>query len=227
MSLNFTTNTKRALDELSIEPNIAVKIEGFDVLFSANPLKEYITINCPGFFIGEEGFFVGGLKDISPDLNKTLIDSRSTTYTIRQQINHDEGKSSSISTMTVGLVDKDQFVTNLISPGQVLDDILGRRVQIFVTFGSVSFFDDAIEIFKGTVAGVESGPGLIRLKINHPDAKKNVEIFQKIETTLSSAISSTQTSIPVEDSSAYITPSGPLRTYARIESGEIIEYTSV
>ena len=123
---------------------------------------EYITINCPGFFIGSEGFFIGGLKAAQPDANKTLIDSKSTSFTIRQQINHDEGKTSSVSSMNVGLVDKDKFVSEVISPGFLLEDILGRKAQIFVTYGTVSFFEDAIEVFKGFVTSVDSGPGLIK-----------------------------------------------------------------
>jgi len=228
MSLDFTTPTRRALRELSIEPNIAVKIEGLDVLFSAQPLLEFITVNCPGFFVGADGFFVGGLKEIEPERNRTLIDSQSTTFTIRQQINYEEAETSSISTMNIGLVDKDEFITNVISPGFQIEEIMGARVQVFVTFGQVSFFEDAVEIFKGFVTAVTSGPGLVTLKINHPDTRKNIEIFQRLESTLSFDISATQAAIFIDDTSSYLEPTGPLRTFVRIEeTEELIEYTSV
>lgn len=226
MAIEITNNTRRALQELKIEPNIIIKIDGLDILFSAQAVKEFITIGCPGFFIGAEGYFIGGLKDIEPERNKTIIDDASTTYSIKQQINHDEGKSSSISTMTIGLVDKDGIATQLITPGELVEDIMGRKVQVFVTYGDVSFFEDSIEIFKGVVTAVDSGPGLVKLKINHPDNKKKVQLFKSVETRTSAAMNATQTTVAVGDGSTFFEPQGPLSSYLRIED-ELIEYTGV
>ena len=225
MAIQLTNNTTRALREPNIEPNIIVKFEGLDTLFSARPIQEFLRINDPGFFIGGEGLFVGGLIDIEPDKNRTLLDSRSTTFTIRQQMNYDEGRSSSVSTMSVGLVDKDQFVSLLISPGNLINEILGVKAQIFIAYGDVSFFEDAIEIFKGVVASVNSGAGIVSFKINHPDNKKQVNLFKSVETRLTTNINATQTTIEVENGTSFLLPSGPLATYLRVGS-ELIQYTS-
>lgn len=226
MALNITKNTQRALKEVAIKPNIIVKFEGLDILFSAQAVEEYIKINDPGFYIGAEGYYIGGLTEIQPDKNKTLIDSRSTTFSIRQQINHDEGNSSSISTLTVGLVDKDQFVTLLITPGEIVEEVLGRKVQVFVTFGSVDFFEDSIEIFKGFVSDIDSGAGSIKIKLNHPDNKKKINLFTSIDTALTATVNATDTVFPIENASAFLTPSGPMTTYLRVGS-EIVQYTGV
>jgi len=226
LALELTTATRRALKELAIEPNLTVKFEGLDLLFSTQALKEYITIGCPGFFIGADGYFIGGLKDISPDLNKTIVDSQSTTWSIRQQINYDEGKSNSISTMTIGLVDKDQIATQLITPGDLVEELMGRKAQVFVNFGETSFFEDAVEIFKGFVTSIESDPGLVKIKLNHPDNKKNVNLFQSRETKLTSAINSTATTLAVEDASTFIEPSGPVNSYLRIGT-ELIQFDTI
>lgn len=226
MSLELTPRMLRALSELSIEPNIAMKFEGLDVIFSNNPVQDFVTIGCPGFFIGADGYFVGGLKDIEPERNRTLIDDSSVNQTIRQQINHDEGKSSSISNMNIGLVDKDQYVTELISPGFLLPEIMGRKAQVFVTFGNVSFFEDAIEVFKGFTTSVESFPGLVKFKLNHPDNKKKVELFKSVTTRLTANINTTQTSIAVEDASSYFEPQGSLSSYLRI-GNELIQYSTI
>lgn len=226
MALELTTATLRALQETSIEPNIVVEFDGLDVLFSAKAVKEFIKINDPGFFIGSEGYFIGGLFDVDPETNKTLIDSQSTTFSIKQQINHDEGKSSSISSMTIGLVDKDEYVTLVISPGQVLEDVLGRQVTVSITYGDVSFFEDSIQIFKGFVTEVNSTAGLVKFKINHPDNKKNVKLFKKVSTAITSAINASQTTIAVDDASGFYEAVDALGTYLRIGS-EVIEYTNI
>lgn len=226
MAISLTNRTQRALREAGIEPNIIVRFEGLDVSFSAQAVKEFIKINDPDLYIGDEDFYIGGLRDIDPAKNKTLIDGEGTTFRIQQQMNHDEGKSSSISTMTIGMIDKDQYVTLLISPGQILEDIIGRKAQIFVTYGQVSFFEDAIEVFKGFVSTADSGTGVVRFKINHPENKKKVDLFKAVETRLDANINASQTTLTVEDGSTFIEPVGPMNSYIRIGE-EIIEYTTV
>jgi len=226
MAIPLTTRTQRALRETGIEPNIIVRFEGLDTLFSAQPVQEFINIGDPDLFVGDSDFFIGGLRDVDPSINRVLVDSEGTSFRIQQQINHDEGKSSSVSSMTVGLVDKDQYVTLLISPGQLIEDILGRKAQIFVTYGVVSFFEDALEVFKGFVTTVDSGTGVVRFKLNHPETKKKVNLFKTFETRLDANINATQTTITVEDGSVLLEPSGPLTTYLRI-GAEIIQYTTV
>lgn len=226
MSIDLTPRTLRALEEISIEPNISMVFEGLDVIFSNNPVQEFVTINCPGFFIGAEGFFIGGLKDIEPERNRTLIDDSSVNQTIRQQINHHEGSSSSISNMNIGLVDKDGYVTELISPGIILPDVMGRKVQVFVTVGRVSFFEDAFEIFKGFVTHLESFAGKVKFKVNHPDNKKKVDLFKSVSTKITALMNATQTTLDVADASSFFEPSGPMSSYLRINE-EVIEYTGV
>jgi len=226
VALDLSIRTRRALEQTNIEPNIIVKFEGIDILFSAQSVKEIIRIGDPGFFIGAEGYFIGGLFNIEPEKNRTLIDSQSTTFTIRQQMNYDEGESSSVSSMSVGLVDKDEIITRIVTPGEFVPDVLGSKAQIFITFGAVSFFDDSIEIFKGVVTAIDSHSGIVKFKLNHPDTKKIVKLFKIVETRLAVSINASQTDIELEDASSLFTPTGPFEAYLRIGT-EIIQYTGV
>lgn len=226
MALDLTTRTRRALQDVSIEPNIIVRFEGLDIAFSTLTVKEFIRINDPGFFLGAEGYFVGGLFDLEPEKNRTILDGQSTSFSIQQQMNYDEGTSSSVSQINVGLIDEDQFVSALVSPGQLIDDMLGRQVQVYVTFGSVSFFEDAILVFKGIVSAIDSGAGIIKFKVNHPDTKKKANVFKSVETRLVSNINSTQVSFDVEDASSFFMPQGSLKTYLRVGT-ELIRYTTI
>jgi len=225
MAIELTPRTQRALDEISIEPNLIVRIDGFETLFSAIPVREFLTYGYPDTFFGDPDIFYGGLVDVEDQ--KNYIDSRSTTYTIRQQISYDdEAGGSSISTMTIGLVDKNEEVSRLISPSFDVEDMLGRKVEVFISFGDTDFFEDAVLIFKGFVTKIDSTSGLIKLKLNHPDTKKDIKLFQSVETQLNGAINASDTTITVDSTENFIAPQDVLSTYIRIED-ELIQYTGL
>ncbi len=224
MALELTPRTRRALEELSIEPNLVVEVDGYDHLFGAVSIKELLTYGFGDVRYGDDGIFYGGLVD--KENQKTYIDSASTTYVIRQQMSYDdEAGASSISSMTIGLVDKNQEVSRLISPGFDLEDILGRKINVYQLFGESDFFEDAVLVFKGFVTKIDSMPGLIKLKINHPDNKKNVKLFKTVETRLDGSINASQTTITVDSTANFIEAQGPLTTYIRVED-EIMQYTA-
>lgn len=225
MAIDLTPRTRRALDELSIEPNLIVRIDGLSTLFSAVPVREFITYGYPDIFYGDADLYYGGLID--KEDQKNYLDSQSTTFTIRQQINYDdESGASSISSMNIGLVDKNGEVSQLISPGFDLEDILGRKIEVFNAFGESDFFEDAILVFKGFVTKIDSGSGIIKFKINHPDNKKQVKLFKTTETKLTANINASQTSFVVVDASNFQEPVDVLSTYLRI-GDEIMQYTTV
>lgn len=225
MAIELTARTKRALDELSIEPNLIIRIDGLSTLYGSTAIREFLTYGYDEVEYGDEGIFYGGLVD--KEDQKQYIDSATTTYTIRQQMSYDdEAGASSVATMNIGLVDKNQEISQLISPGFDLEDILGRRVDVFYTFGDTDFFEDSIQVFKGFVTKIESRPGLIIFKINHPDAKKQVELFKSVETQLDGSITASDTTISVNDASSFFEPASPLTTYLRI-GDEVVQYTGI
>lgn len=224
MAIELSNRAQRALEELSIEPNLIVRIDGYSTLFGAAPIREFLTYGYPDVFFGDPDIYYGGLIDVTDQ--KPYVDSKNTTYSIKQQISYDdEAGGSSISTMTIGLVDKNGEVSELISPSFILDDILGRKVEVFQSFGDTDFFEDSVLVFKGFVTKIESGPGFIKLKINHPDNKKNVKLFKTTETQLNGAINSSQTTITVDSTDNFLEPVGPMTNYIRIDD-EIIQYTT-
>jgi len=222
MAIPLTTATLKSLQELSIEPNLSIKIEGYDTIFSAIPVKDFLLYGCPDVFFGDPDTFYGGLKEV--ENNKTYIDSQTTTYSVKQQMNYDEGNASSISSMTIGLVDKNGEISQLISPGFDIEDMLGRKIQVYATFGDVSFFEDALLIFRGFVTKIDSTAGLIKFKINHPDNKKQLKLFKTVETKLNGAVNASQTTLTVDDASTFINQQGALSAYIRIDD-ELIQYT--
>jgi hypothetical protein len=222
MALEITNNTQRALGDVSIQPNIVIKFEGIDYYFSSAVVKDYVRIGDPDLLI-DGSWTIGGFRPIQN--NKTYIDSKSTTYTIRQQINYDEGDGNSVQTMTVGLIDKDEFITQLISPGFLVEDILARKAQVFVGFGVTSFSDDYVEVFKGFVTKVQSLPGSITFTINHPDNKKKINLFKSFSGELSANIQTTALTATLNTTTGLKTRiPGVLETYLKIDD-EVMKYT--
>lgn len=235
MALELSNPTQRALDETTIEPNIAVRIDGVDQLFSAVTALEAIFIGDDFLFIGgksedkdnfifKDDWFIGGFCPVMN--NKEYIDLNRTTFSIRQQINYDEAEGSSIQTMNIALVDKNQEITELISPGFIVDDILGRKFQVYYGFGTTSFFDDYVLLFRGFCTTIQSLPGVVVFKLNHPDNKKNVQLFKTSSTTADGAINASQTTITADDTSNFFEPSDAVATYIRIDD-EIMQYTGI
>jgi len=223
MAIELTNRTLNALRQTNIEPNMIVKFDGYDILFSVVAVQELIRIGDPGLFI-DGTWFIGGLRPIVN--NRTLLDLDSTTTRITQQINFDEARGSSVSTMNLSFIDKNNEISALISPGIVLPEMFGRKVQVFLTFGTSSFFEDSVEIFKGFVTAWDSGAGNIKFKINHPENKKMVDLFISPENALEATINSGVTSLTMEDASTLFEPTGPISSYLQIED-EIIEFTNV
>jgi hypothetical protein len=224
MALELTNNTVRALSDLSLEPSIVLQIEGVDDIFSSGATKEYIRIGDENLFI-DGTWYIGGFRELIN--NKQLIDSDKTSYSIRQQMNYDTNESSSISNMTVGLIDKDGAVTELITPDNATEyDILGRKAKVYLGFGTTSFNDDYLLIFQGYVTEIESNAGLISIKINHPDNKKKISLFKEFTTKLTASITgNTILTCTVEDTSGFLPEvSGLLETYAVINN-EVVRYT--
>lgn len=222
MALEISVNTQRALSNTSIEPTIAVKIQGVDFVFSSGQVKEYIKIGDPGLFI-DGTWSVGGFRELIT--NRGYIDNRTTTFTIRQQINYDEGDGSSVSTMTIGMIDKDELISKLISPGFLAEDILGRKAQVFVGFGQTSFADDYIEVFKGFITKVQSFPGQINFTINHPDNKKKVGLIKGFAGSVSSNIQNSDLNMTINSTDNLLSRvPGVLETFVKINN-EIIKYT--
>jgi hypothetical protein len=224
MALEITNNTLRALSDLSLEPSIALKIDGIDDIFSSGATKEYIRIGDENLFI-DGTWYIGGFRELIN--NKQLIDSDKTTYSIRQQMNYDTNESSSISNMTIGLIDKDGIVTRLITPNNDEEyDLLGRKAKVYLGFGTTSFNDDYLLIFQGYITEIDSNAGLVSIKINHPDNKKKISLFKEFTTKLTSTIAGTTVlTCDVEDTSGLL-PAIPdfLDTYIVINN-EVMRYT--
>lgn len=231
MAFELTNSALAATSGVNVEPQIVLKIDGVDTVYGAVEITDVIRVGDPGLLIGDD-WVIGGSAPVDDQADYISLDG--TTTSIRHQLNQDTGIGTSISSMTVCLIDKNGEITELITPGEVVEDILGRKAKIFLGFQGTNYPDDYITVFRGIIDSIESEAGRVKLNISHPDQKKRQQIFNKIETKLNGAINNSVTTITVDSTTNFLTPvNGPsgandtsLKFYIRIDN-EIIRYTGV
>lgn len=233
MSLQLTEAAKSALSQTTKEPNIVLEIEGVSTLFGAVTILRYALIG-EDLIIGDpetddSAFYIGGFARVADQDNAISLNDTSTS--IRQTLNIDKGQISSISNMSVALIDTGE-ITKLITPGVKIQDILGANCKVYLGF--LGWPDDYATIFRGTITEASSDAGRVVLQINSPDDKKRTNIFKRIDTALTSAITSSQTTITLNSVVGILEkitgPSGSIdtgfETYVKIEN-EVVKFTYI
>src|SRR3972149_5101873 len=123
MSIDLTLNARNASEQLVIEPQLVLEIDGVPTIYGARRIQKYIRIGDPGLEIGDS-WRIGGFNDA--DDQDDLISLDGTTTQISQQLNPDKAAVQSVSSMQVKLLD-DGSITELMSPGFVVTDLMYRR----------------------------------------------------------------------------------------------------
>jgi hypothetical protein len=200
---------------------VLVRIDGYDKLLTALPISTFWRVGDP-YFIGQVGLVVGGVIEDKNALN--YISMQGTTNQITQQITPDKGGASSISSMTIALIDKNSQISRELS--SLTPDILSRRCDVFLGFEESQFPDDFVPIFVGSVSAFDVGVGEVKLRITNPDKLKDQEIFLQVKTNLAAAIDSSQTTITVDDVTNMLIGDDALTSYVKIDE-EIIRYQNI
>jgi hypothetical protein len=222
MALPLTQRTREKLEEGDIQPRYVFCIDGIVDCFTAVLVKKTPRFD-DGLFFDEDVIF-DDLVIIEEQ--KPFISFDGTTKSIKQQLKPDQGSVSSISSITVRLIDKDQFVSKIISPGVKLTDILGQDAELYILFEDTAFPEDAVKILRGPVVDIVSGAGWIELTVNAPNEKARQRLFESLETKLDGAIDNVTTTIVLDRTDDLIIPADTVRSFVRI-GNEFIEYTGV
>lgn len=213
-------------------PNIVVKFTGVDTCYGAVSILKLGTFDEGHLF--DDGLQFDSLV-AEPDQSTLISLSRGTTTNISQNVDIDKGRGNSIQSMQLALIDSNLEMTDLITPGNVVTDILGNEVEVFYGFQETAFPEDYIKIFIGNVDQVDSIPGLVTFNVSHPDNKKRANLFTKATSELDGSITDVQTSLVLDNASDFFEPVvGPdaitidstIKYYVRIED-EIIQYTGI
>jgi hypothetical protein len=232
MVFEVTEAARRATEGAVKEPLLILEIEGLTTILSSKTAFKYAKYGDPGLVYGLPGLVYGGKIPIE-DQEGIISFSTGTTTSISQQLEIDKGRGSSVSSIQVSLVDVRGYASKLISPGVILNEILGKKCRLWFGFEGTAYPDDFIILFRGNVDDVNSAAGTVNINVAHPDQKKRQKIFNIGESVLDGGIDASQTTITVESTSKFLSPVlGPdglndstLKFYIRIDD-EIIRYTS-
>lgn len=229
MALELTETASQLLSQTNITPQIVMQIDGVDTLYGAVEILEIWRIGDAGRDLGDPDLFIGG--QVAVDDQESLISwSGGTSNTISQVLNVDKGTNESISTIKVALIDKGLKATELITPGQVVEDLLGRRAKIWLGEANSSWKDDYIIIFRGIIDDIDAKSGIVTLNLAQ-GANQNRTTFLPAETELDGAISDSDTTITVDSTTDFLSPftnlggsvDETLKLYLRIDD-EIMRY---
>lgn len=223
MAFTLTDPASAAASATVLKPNIVLEIDGYDYYFGVGSIKRYIRVGDPGLLV-DGSWVIGGKRNIENGLPYISMDG--TSSSISQQLNIDKGGATSVTSMQISLLDVNEFVTRLISPGVELTDVLGRECVVYLGFQDNVFPEDYITIFNGMIDEI-SPSGNIILNIANAEQMKRQDVFTAIQVELDGAITNSQTTITVSDATNLHLPvSGKLLTYVKIND-EIIRYTGI
>jgi hypothetical protein len=215
------TEALRAQLESGIKtPQIVLEIEGLPS-FSSVSVGKY-PVYGDEIYYGDEGLYYGGT--IEDDSVLPWISLEKSTNQISQQILPDKGGFSSITNFDVFVIDKDQRVSEMIKPGNLVDDVLGLKAKLYLCFEGAGHPHDSILFFAGIVTGTPVGAGYVKFNLSSAERLKNLEIFPKVSCVLTGAALVGDTTFTVDSTSDFLEPASGLRTYL-IAGDEYIEYT--
>jgi hypothetical protein len=224
MAQELTIETQLKALGLEKEPNIVLKIDGFDDIWGAVQVERIPTYGDFGLLYGQSNLFYGGLV---PDPNaRDYLSLKGTTTRITQQLELDQGGAGSIQALSISLLDTQGELTEKFAPGNIVDDVLSRSATVYFLFQDTAFPDDAIVLFNGIVDQITFGPGVAIIRVAHPDQLKRQEIFTEITHELDGAIDDTETTITLSSTTGMVAPVADFETYIVIND-EIIKYTGI
>lgn len=184
-------------------PVVVVDIVGAPDILTNQDVSTTALYGDPNLQYGTPGLVYGGLRpylttnpDGSQRTFKNYLVLDKSSFTLQQRIEPEQGKAS-VGTLTLAFIDPDNYMTQLVSPGVVLDEILGAEVNVFLGYQQISFPQDFFRIFHGYISSIVDGPGYVTLQISDPNIKRRQQLFYCATTTLSAPVAPSDTVINV------------------------------
>lgn len=213
MSFQLTATAKALSRQNLINPQIILEIDGIPVIFGAEAVLSIWRL--------DEGFFLDtGLRLDTPTedpKSRDFISLAGSTKNITQQITPDKSGTSSISSVNINLIDKNQELSRLFKFGNYVNDILSRPATVYMSFKGASHPEDSIPIFRGYIDDYSSGGGNFTFSIAHPENKKRTTLFNQYKDELVNDINNSATAIDVSSTSTFIPDANILTGYIKID----------
>jgi hypothetical protein len=186
MAFDLTLVAELYRRQINLRPQFVFEIDGVAKKFGIATIFEYIRVGDPGLYIDNilgDPWYIGGTRPLydQGDWIQMGGGGDSSTSRITQQLQPDKGIGTSVVQLIISMIDKDEQVSELISPGFVVEEIIGRDCKAWLGFYETAFPNDFINMFRGVIEEIESGPGSVKFTISSSEQKKRRGVFPKFQ----------------------------------------------
>ena len=207
--INTPENYLAFNEEGSKNPVIVLKIIGAPDVLTNRTLKTRVLYGDPDVFYGQSGLVYGGLRDFSiKNADGTIgsfrdyLDLDASNMVLQQRLEPEQGRAS-VSTLSLAFIDKNGYMTNLVSPGFVLDEILLAECEVYLGFSQISYPQDFFRLFRGYISSVDDAAGNVVLQISDANIRLRTTLFFTANTGLSANITATDLLIQVDSNADF------------------------
>lgn len=186
MAIEITPNLQQAISENEVQPVMVLEIGDFPGIFGSMEVVSFIRIGDPGLLIGDD-WEIGGFR-LLDEQSPFITFNTGTTTKITQRLDPSRGQGTSVSSMTVSLVDKDEQITRFVSPGFSLNEVLGKRATVYSGTKDVSFPEDYNVVFRGIVQYIDAACGLITLGLSSTEEQKRAALLTGVASDLTANV---------------------------------------
>lgn len=191
---NYPQNFVNLVNQSSKTMSIVVQIDGISTYLTTGPIYKTIRYGDPGLTYGEPGIVYGGLierDDFLPYINL------SGSMTISQTVEPEQGRGS-ITLCTISFTDKNGYMSQLMSPGVLVNEPLGNKfVTVYLGMQNSSFPEDYFIVMRGYISSSRYNPAKVDLQLADPNLKRKATICDQPSSVLTGAVNSTQFYFPV------------------------------
>lgn len=177
--------SKRARDLVANpvkQPNLVLEIDGSPFIFGTTKTAKLARYGQDNLVYGQDNLVYGGTVEISN--SRDWISISGTSSTIRNQLEPDKGAVSTTQNMTVRVLDVDKFITKLITPNLITEDLLYKTARVSVGFQEGDYPTDYIQVLQGKIQAIQPIAGAIEFVISNPEDIKRAKIFNKAQVNL-------------------------------------------
>lgn len=227
MAVQLSVTAQALVEQIGIQPQIILDIEGVDLIFGARPILKVLEWDedSPDALWDNDLNWDGTIGDPK---SRDWISLTDTTTSIGQQIAPDKGSTSSISTVNIAIVDKNAEVSKALSFNEI-GDILGRKAIFSIGFANGTYPEDANPIFRGVIVDFYTDAGKVMLSLASPESIKRQLFLEKFQTKLFGPfvdIGGGVIGTAVESTAGFYPPQDALETYFRIND-EIVKIVEI
>lgn len=163
-------------------PNLVMEIDGSPYIFGTRTTSKLIRYGQDSLVYGQDNIVYGGTVEISNSRDWIGLDG--TSSTVRNQLEPDKGAVSTTQNMTVKVLDIDGFMSELIAPGVIVDDLLYKTARISVGFVEGEYPTDYIQVLQGKIQSIRPIAGAVEFVISNPEDIKRAKIFNSAQVNL-------------------------------------------